>query len=302
MSSVNRVNSNIVDRSLIDQSSKLRKKMLGSQMEISSNQKIQRVSDNPSIGSRYLKISIEVADLVESSRILDKAKVLLTAGFDQLQSVSRLNERAQSELSSIGPHSSSEDMAAISEVLNHMIEEAVQYLNARHLGTNLFSGDYEGGEAFSVSRDPQGKVTSLSYNGSGDGPDFRVSESLRIRAFSEGSVNQSLKSFVDLLVQARDACSGTDKAQVQSLNQQMISNHDSIVNGVAGLGGRIEQVSSLREVQESIFHRSAESANTLIDLDLPSAIQRFHDYSRAYEAALRISAQMSRMSLLNFMR
>lgn len=137
------------------------------QEEASSGSRINRASDSPSDAYRVMSLRNQVANLTSDDSNLQGVVNNLTLGEQSLQDVSNTLTSAESLLTQAasGTYDSS-NRASIGEQIDSLLEQVVSSANTQVGGQYLFSGSDTAEPAYSVQRGTDGKITSVTYQGS----------------------------------------------------------------------------------------------------------------------------------------
>jgi flagellar hook-associated protein 3 FlgL len=142
----------------------------------------------------------------------------------------------------------------------------------------------------------------VTYAGNADQAAIALSEAAAVRPGSTGATNQSVADFINGLVSLRDSLRASDPAGVTAARSTLIGTEDAFVDALAEQGAvqmRIEVNRDLQRDRDAELERLV-SAET--DDDLASTVVRLNQAQVAYQAALQSSANIMRMSLLDYLR
>jgi flagellin-like hook-associated protein FlgL len=185
------------------------------------------------------------------------------------------------------------------------IDVSTQHSMGANLGDNFSFAT--GNKTFLDHRDSEGKVLSVTYTGSNDNAEFFVGNESKISSFldaKEGNTAE-LASVVESLVELRNGLKVsnlTEMAQiVQSLETELISNEDSVVDKMGELSSTLVRMNTVRAFDEEYHLEIDQRLAKDLDVDLSEAIMQLTRVSTAYQAAMQVGAQLLNTSLLNYL-
>ena len=114
-----------------------------------------------------------------------------------------------------------------------------------------------------------------------------------------------LARVVDSLVELRDGLSQENLSEmaqiVQSLETELISNEDSVVDKMGELSSTLVRMNTVRAFDEEYHLEIDQRLAKDLDIDLSEAIMQLTRVSTAYQAAMQVGAQLLNTSLLNYL-
>lgn len=160
-------------------------------------------------------------------------------------------------------------------------------------------------EARTVNRELFGMVRSVQYTGTTAAEDdvsFRVGESATISPFSRGAANAEYLSFVNDLIQLRDAYFQEDLSKIESLIPSFDQSQEMVSLGLVEFGSILKGLEVTTRINESRFNELEKLTAREIDIDPAETILQLNRAQMAYEAALSSGARILSMSLLDYLR
>ena len=88
---------------------------------------------------------------------------------------------------------------------------------------------------------------------------------------------------------------------VQSLESELISHEDSVVDKMGELSSTLVRMNTVRAHDEDYHLEINERLAKDLDVDLSEAIMQLTRVSTAYQAAMQVGAQLLNTSLLNYL-
>ena len=164
-----------------------------------------------------------------------------------------------------------------------------------------------GRKTFLDHRDEEGNILGVTYTGTEENAQFFVGNESKISSFLDASDGNTaeLANVIDSLVELRNGLKVsnlTEMAQiVQSLETELISNEDSVVDKMGELSSTLVRMNTVRAFDEEYHLEIDQRLAKDLDIDLSEAIMQLTRVSTAYQAAMQVGAQLLNTSLLNYL-
>lgn len=297
-----RIASSTVSENVVRQIQRLGVQQSTLQAKVASGQRITNPADDPAAVSRVINLESERRALEQFARNADRAMEISQASFSGLQQIKKISDRA-TEIGTLGAGTASADArAAYAAEIDQLIEQAVQLGNTRFRNDYLFAGTAVDTPPFAVTRDADGRVTTVAFAGNTAQASIALSESASIAPGTTAATNQGIGDFLNHLVSLRDALRSGNVAAVAAVQTNLLASEDLLVDSLAEQGAiqmRIEVNQTQQKVRGENLERlvSAEA-----DADLATTIVSLNQTQVAYQAALQSSANIMRLSLLDYLK
>jgi flagellar hook-associated protein 3 FlgL len=269
---------------------------------VASGQRVTNPSDDPAAISRLINLESERRSLQQFTRNADRALEISQASFSGLQQIKKLSDRA-TEIGTLGAGTANPDaVSAYAAEIDQLLEQAVQLGNTRFRNDYLFAGTAVDAPPFTVTRDGSGRITAVAFAGNAAQTDIALSESSSIKPGTTNATNTGLADFLNHLVTLRDGLLAGGGAPVAAVQADLLASEDLIVDALAEQGAvqmRVEVAQTQQKVRGENLEKlvSAEADN-----DLATAIVALNQTQVAYQAALQSSANIMRLSLLDYIK
>ena len=297
-----RVTNHTLSENLIRQIQNLGTQQAKFQTQVATGQRIFQPEDDPTAMGRVLLLGSEQRQIAQYTRNADRALEISQASFAGLQQMKKVSDRA-TEIGTLGAGALSNEAAqAYVSELDQLIEQALQVGNTRFRNDYLFGGTAVDAPPFVATRDAGGKVTSVAYAGNSERAPIALSENTSITPGASGETNVGLRDFLNQLVALRTALSANDSAAVTANQDDLIASEDALVSALAEHGGVQTRIEANRDQQQQRAENIEGLVSIETDVDLPSAIVRLNQTQTAYQAALQSTANIMRLSLLDYIR
>lgn len=278
------------------------------QEEISSGKRMQQASDDPLAWAAATQLHGREADFAvyENNSTLMDGKLtaleqgLATAG-DILQRASELSVQASDGTLSIS------DRTVMAEKANQLLEEFVANANARHDGAYLFGGTQTADSPFEVTRDADGAITAITYQGSDSVATVEIADGISVPAQLVGVDAQTgvfasdKADAFNALINLRDQLQAGANLTETDAQANVDAAFEQSLIGRTTVGAYMEQLSfasGLRTEQQGQIHDQLEKVE---GVDISKAVSELSAKQMAYQAALSISAQTMRMSIMKYL-
>ena len=297
-----RVASNSVSDSMLRQIQQLTTDQAKLQLQVSSGRRITQPEDDPAAIGRVLNLQSEQRQLAQYVRNADRAMALAQTSYSGLQGLKKVSDRA-SELATLGTGALSPDaMKTYATEVDQLLEQAVQLANTKQAGDYIYGGTAVDAPPFSITRDADGKIASVTFVGNTEQTSIPLSEASSVSPYTSAATNTGLADFISGLVALRDALTAGNTDAVRGVQPALTAAEDAIIGAMADNGGvqtRIEAAQSQQADRATSLESSisAESA-----ADLPSMIVKLSQTQTAYEAALASATKIMNLTILDYLR
>ena len=270
------------------------------QNQVSTRQKITDPSDNPAAMSRILNLEHERRGLTQFTANTDRALQISQASYTGLQQLKKISDRA-TEIGTLSSSTTGADAReAYATEIDQLLEQAVQLGNTRFRNDYIFAGTAIDTQPFNVTRNAGGEITGVTYAGNSDQAEIPLSESTRVATGTAGTTNTGIGDFVNQLVALRDALRAGDSTAIGSAQQQLIVAEDVLVDSLSEQGAIQMRIEVAKTQQASRATNLEQLVSSEADVDLATTIVKLNQTQVAYQAALQSSANIMKLSLLDY--
>ena len=156
------------------------------QEQTSTGSRVNRVSDDPSAAYRILGLSTQQRTLTNYTDNLSEIVSLLDLSSTAIEEVASALTETRVRLTQIAGGIYSEDARQrAAEGINDILEQVVSLANTQHMGQYLFGGGDTTSAPYTVER-TDGKITSVTYEGSDENRSVEVAPGVNSSAFFVG--------------------------------------------------------------------------------------------------------------------
>ena len=297
-----RIATNTIQDNILRQIQQLGVQSSKLQTQVATGQRILDASDDPAATARVLNQQSELRRVDQFDQNATRALEISQATFAGLRDVKEISDRA-GELATLGRSPTSPDaLMAYSAEVNQLIEQLLQVGNTRLGNDYIFAGTAVDAPAFSATRDVDGNVTAVTYDGNTAQASIPLSEVASVTPSSAPATNQAIRDLVNQLVALRDALAANDSAGIESAQTTIINGEDTFVTALAATGAVQTRIEVNRAQQLNRGDNLVELIGSETTVDLPEAIVRLNQSQVAYQAALQSAANIMKISLLDYIR
>jgi len=310
-----RVTSNTFPNTLREQLLRLNQRQSRLQTQAATGQLLALPEDNPAAMRRVLDMQSEAGSVGQYRNNVSRHQELAKATYSGLKALRSLVDRAGEIATLAGGIQPGRDLKLYATEVNGLIEQAVQIANSQNRGDYLFAGTKADQAAFVATRDANGNVTSIAYQGNTDVAESEVSTNLQMSTQVPGAnasgvgvrgLMSDSRSGADLfqhLLSLRDRLEAGDATAVsdQSLDDLLADEEHLLVH--MGANGAAQ---ARLETTESLLKDRSASIEGLVskeaDADLAQTLVRLSEIQTAYQAALQSGGSILNKSLLDYIR
>lgn len=275
------------------------------QLQVATGDRILSPSDDPAAATRILELNQAIDTNSQYQRNADYAEArlgveeaVLTNFTDQLQRVRELAVQANND--TLTP----EDRDSIATEVRQILDSLIQLANTKDSnGEYIFGGYQTGVEPF--SHDGMGNFT---YAGDQGQRMLQIGASSQVAIGDSGSdvflgiddgaggVSSVFGAVYDFIVDLE-----ADNPSSTTLDR-MDSSMDEIFVTRSTIGARMNTIDNQRSMNDSFNLLLEDNRSALADLDFAEAIARLEQQTLALQASQQTFAQISGLSLFNYIR
>lgn len=289
-------------RHLLDHITRHSSLLASRQLDIASGVKIRKPSDGLFETSRAMAMmsgkreAEAFAQATESTQFL--AATLengVSAALDLVTKVRAIGVRAGSDSADIGAE-------ALAEEIDSAIEELLETANRRAVGSYVFAGEAGTTQPYTATRDADGTITGVTAAPGIDTPLIRLVGRSEVEVpitgpgvFTAGG--DAFQTMIDL----RDAVLAGDHDAIQAGIDGLAEIETHVSTRLAALGTFRNRVdNAIVRLQDESVDLEQERSRAM-DTDVADAMAQLSSEEFFYQAALSMSARVSKLSILNYL-
>lgn len=264
---------------------------------VASGKEVLNPSDSPERYSRSARMKETLQQNEQYSKTIRNSLAWLQTTETALNSLNDLTLEAR-DIAFKAADATTDDslLDSLAERVEGILEEVLDVSNSEYLGKSIFSGsDTDESEPF---RMVNGQV---AYFGNSAGLQRRIGASVKIQINISGSELQST-GLAEELVNLRDALQNRDRASISAAIDTLKTSSESMLSLAASVGSRQTTLSAMESRIEQINLNLSAFVSEAEDVDLAEAIVKLESEQNAYTAALRTTADISQLNIMQFFR
>jgi flagellar hook-associated protein 3 FlgL len=251
---------------------------------------------------RLITLQSENQQLSQFQQNASRALEISQASISGLQEIKKISDRA-SEIATLGSSTESDSAAvAYATETNQLLEQAVQLANTRQRNDYLFAGTAVDTAPYQVTRDGDGMITGVTYAGNTESAAIPLSDTASITPFTSAQTNQSLCDFLNHLISLRDALNNNDTSAVAGVQSGLQTTEDTIINATSEQGAVQMRIQVNQDQQQSRSTDLEKLISNDADIDMSQAVVRLNQVQVAYQASLQSTANIMKLSLLDYLQ
>ena len=198
--------------------------------------------------------------------------------------------------------------------MNQLIEQSVQIGNTNNQFGYIFGGTRSNTEAYNVTRNENGEISGVEYQGSTQTVGIEIAKGSQISVEMPGSNTTESGtlglfetregSFFGNLIQLRDRLDGGTREDVAYIRDTVTTNLMKDESNVIYHISRVGAIEARLETAKTLGTRRITAANEFVskevDADLAKTLVKLNEIQTAYLAALKSGATIMNQSLLDY--
>ncbi len=270
--------------------------------QMASGKRLSEASDDVPATGRVMSYESEKRMLQQYERNAQRGLTNIAVSTTALTAIRQLASKAFNLAPTAASSGDSAQHAALATQLDGYLEQVVSLANTQVNGNYLFGAEEIGTAPFTVTRDADtGRISSVTYTGTtGAAPQIDVSEGARVATTTSGAQNQDLETFLNHLVQLRNAVAVDDKTATNSIQNALGDDEDNMVDTLSSLATSQYRIEVTRTQNATRFNQLANLSDGESNIDLAETIIQFQSAERSYSAALQAGSKLFQQSLLDY--
>ena len=274
------------------------------QGQLSSGNRINKLSDDPVGASAALRMRAEEADWQSYARAADDATAAIGTTDSALQGTSALLRTANDlAIGSVNGSMDSAGRAALANQIGAVREQLADLANTAHLGRAVFGGH----RAQAVAADRSTTPPTYSYAGDDGKVSRQVAPSVTVTVNLDGN---SLYGFdagagqdlFSVLGRLETAVRSGDKAGTTAAQEELKTRSTAVNTALGQVGALANRVDVATVQGEAVVDRLVQQRSQVEDIDIAQTIMRLQVAENGYQAALGAVARADLPSLADFLR
>ena len=270
--------------------------MFDAQQKISTGKQISSPADDPTGTSLSVRARDIRTTLSQYSSNISNAKLMLGTSDNTLSSFTNmLNSAKTLALRGANGTNSADSMAALGSSVTQMMSTIVNLGNTQTAdGQYIFAGQNTQTAPFSVTNG------QISYSGDSNSIKTEVAPGTTIAPNTDAS-----KLIPDIYKALQDLQSNLSSNNPGAISNTSLKTLDDLIQRVnlarGDIGSKTQTLTSLSDQHQRRSDELSQAISNVEDIDMTKAISDYQQANTAYQAALTVSSQGSKLSLMDFM-
>lgn len=268
------------------------------QKRVSTGKRINEISDDPNGFSQVVSMRSVKSGLAQYSTNLDRAKTWFTLSESAMQETSTLLNRANAlAVSGANATVGQSERTAMAVEVTSIRDRLVQLSNTRNAnGDYLFSGTATDTKPFQVSGN------TIVYGGNAGQVKVEAAPG-ELMTLSQTSVPTLFQETYDKLTGMINALNSNDGSYLSNTTLTEVQESIQQFNQARGeLGTKVRTLELYKNDHSRRIEELTSNVSDIEDVDLAQAITDYQSAQTAYQAALQMTSQGSRLSLMDFIQ
>lgn len=287
------------------------------QTQAGTGQRFSLSSEDPRAMRKVLDLQGEIKNLLQYEKNTATLRDTLDASYTAINGVKKITDRAGEIATRADNLKTPEELITFATEVDQLLERALQLANTRHQSNYLFGGTKNTTAPFTATRDANGRITAVTYNGAATVSESEIGEGINISVSAPG-VNTSGSGprgvFADdragvdsdlfgHLISLRDNLRTANPTAVRTTDlPSLLKDEENILFHFGNTGA----IQTRLETASSLSNRRKASLEGLVsneaDADLAQTLVALSEIQNAYVAALKTGGTILGQSLLDYIQ
>lgn len=313
-----RITNNMVSSRVMSDLQTQYAKLANTQLQIDTGRSVNDPSDNPTAAAQERLRQSELSGVQASQSSVAGVQTRLTSMESSMESIRSVLSRAN-ELALTGANGSNsqDNRNSIADEIDQLVKSVKDAVNVKVGDDYIFSGtksdtppysdatgDAYQGDNGAILRDGGAGVTlqnNPSFVGTNGGASTPLTADAVLGSGSGAGDGKILDTLTQLAAHLRGG-TAADLQAVQSTDLQAIkANQTAVSNAVSAIGAMANRATAASSRLDDLEDGTKQSIDDLTGVDLAKALMDYNTQSAAYQASLKVGAQIIQPSLLQFL-
>jgi flagellar hook-associated protein 3 FlgL len=276
--------------------------------ELATGHRVNQPSDDPVAAGAIMRTNSYIAGLNANLSVVNYAESFSqSAGAAMGNSTSILSQAQMAAIQAANGTASATDLQALGSQVNQYLESLVQDANSQFDGRYLFSGTKTDTAAITVTRDAQGNIQNVAYQGSDTDLTFPVGQGRSATASVTAqaaymNVLAAMKSLRDDLNNTQGLSSQDQQAALSNDLSAISDAQSSFLAQTAEVGSQQSQLTSLSDQIQTSLTQAQSILSECQDADVAEVSVNLQTALTLYEAIVSSGAsQLKQANLFSYL-
>ncbi len=281
------------------------KKMQEIQEKLSSGKQINRPSDDPSGTGKVLGLKTENLQAQQFLDNTNTAKEQINFTSNTLESIQEIFTKIKGlTIQASNDTLGQSDRKIVGDELNQLMESVLQYTNTDNNGRFIFSGTKTLTSAFTATRDSNGNISSVSYNGNNDEIKYQIGTNTFVQVNSPGGKLFQDNKIFSTLISLRDTLKANtfDSSAFSNLRNTLETATDALSTEITKNGAKANRLELTANSLENSQTAFKELISYTEDADIASLTVDLKNQENVLQSSLKAGAMVIQQTLLDFLK
>lgn len=297
----------LVDRTLTDLAYQTRR-ILALQEQLSSGQRVNRPSDDPLNARRAISAKSMIAQNEQYIKNITTIRPYLTETETTVTTTLDIVQRAR-ELAIQGRNTTNAQLQRdqIATEVNQLIEALMNEANHQTNGRYIFGGTVTISAPFQATRNANGEITSVVYNGNDNYISMEIMEGTQVIINHTGrevflATGPQSTDIFQTLISLRDDLRSANFTGIEQRIQEANYAISQLSLALAKVGAVSKRLDTTEENLRNANIEFQRVISESIDADLAEVVVNLDTQTNSYQAALNAASRVIQPSLLDYLR
>ena len=305
-----RISTNMVNADFLNNLATTTNKVQSTMNQLASLKEVNKSSDNPLLVSKILDLNVSISQNSSYATTISDAKDWTTTQDGALQLVEKSMNNIRNIIVAVnnsGTLTDAEFKAYRSE-LQQEIGTIVDAMNTNYDGRYIFGGLKTTEPPFEITKDANGEVNGLKYNGDETNLAREISNGVSINLLTNGNsvmnaqgAGKDLGTFFNELVADFDK---HDEAAIADLSKKLGEVDvfkNNIVNYNTRIGAIEKRIDAAKDRNDSEKITLKNTLSTRQDVDIAQKYMEYQNQMLAYKSTLAMGTKIMQTTVLDYM-
>ena len=305
-----RISTNMVNADFLNNLATTTNKVQNTMNQLASLKEVNKASDNPLLVSKILDLNVSISQNSSYAMTISDAKDWTATQDGALQLVEKSMNNIRNIVVAVNNSGTltNDEFKAYRSELQQEIGTVVDAMNTNYDGRYIFGGSKTTEPPFEVTKDANGEVNGLKYNGDETELAREISNGVSINLLTNGNsvmnaqgAGKDLGTFFNELVADLDK---HDEASIADLSKKLGEVDvfkNNIVNYNTRIGAIENRIDAAKDRNDSEKITLKNTLSTRQDVDIAQKYMEYQNQMLAYKSTLAMGTKIMQTTVLDYM-
>lgn len=241
-----RITENILTEKYLYNQSQIKEKLLKAQVQLATNNKLQKLTDNLSDSLEVIRLDSQVRRSELYNKNISNSKDFINATNRALDNVTTEAQKIISNIVNVSNPINDKNISTVSQSIKSSLEAIVNSLNEKHNGMFLFGGTDYTDKPWAIDNDGKAQTTTTDFTGE---IKVQLTDNVKETMNIPGSriANTDLLQTINDIIDSFDAGVVPDKDMLDRL----MKSYDEIISVQALAGEKYRRIDDINEMMKN---------------------------------------------------